>query len=132
MLEAWTVSPGPGQDVGGRSTTALARSSFVGSRARWTVPQATCALNPFIVFPPSIWTTAAPRPIGLGDDPHNHVRRREQTVERGDGKLRRAEKHDAKRTPGYHLPARVSFLILRTIRSRLMPRRRSTNSVPSR
>ncbi len=32
----------------------------------------------------------------------------------------------------YHLPARVSFRILRTIRSRLMPRRRSTNSVPSR
>ena len=32
----------------------------------------------------------------------------------------------------HHLPARVSFRILRTMRSRLMPRSRSTNSVPSR
>ena len=34
--------------------------------------------------------------------------------------------------PRYHFPARVSFRIFRTIRSRLMPRSRSTNSVPSR
>ena len=33
---------------------------------------------------------------------------------------------------GHHLPARVSFWIFRTIRSRLMPRRRSTKSAPSR
>ena len=33
---------------------------------------------------------------------------------------------------GYHLPARVIRRIFRTMRSRLMPRSRSTNSVPSR
>ena len=46
-----------------QSTTAFARSSFVGSSARWTVPQASWAFLPFIVFPPSICTTAALRPI---------------------------------------------------------------------
>ena len=46
-----------------QSTIAFARSSFVGRSARCTVRQANCALRPFIVFPPSICTTAAWRPI---------------------------------------------------------------------
>src|SRR4029079_17602293 len=54
----WCVSSLPAQ-----STTAFARSSFVGRSARCTARQANCALCPFIVLPPSIWTTAALRPI---------------------------------------------------------------------
>src|SRR5262245_21197813 len=54
----WWVNVAPAQ-----STTAFARSSFVGSSARCTVPHATCAFLPVMLRPPSIWTTAAPRPI---------------------------------------------------------------------
>ena len=75
---------------------------------------------------------AATRPIGLRDDAHHRMRRREERVERRHRECRRPEKHDAQGAAPYHLPARDSFLILRTIRSRLMPRRRSTKSVPSR
>ena len=52
------MSPAPAQ-----STIAFARSSFVGRSARCTAPQAAWAFRPFIVRPPSICTTAAPRPI---------------------------------------------------------------------
>ena len=89
---------------------------------------------------------AASRPVGLRDDADHGVRRRgEQRVQRRHGELRRAEEDDAKgrhgrhwgadvglRRGAHHLPARVSFWIFRTIRSRLMPRRRSTKSAPSR
>src|SRR5206468_555047 len=54
----WCVNAAPAQ-----STTAFARSSFVGRSARCTDAQASWAFTPFIVRPPSIWTTAAPRPI---------------------------------------------------------------------
>ncbi len=54
----WCVSSLPAQ-----STIAFARSSFVGRSARCTVRHANCAFRPFIVFPPSICTTAAWRPI---------------------------------------------------------------------
>src|SRR5207342_3466832 len=54
----WCVSTAPDQ-----STIAFARSSLVGSSARWTVPHANCAFVPLIVLPPSICTTAARRPI---------------------------------------------------------------------
>ena len=71
------------------------------------------------------------RTIRLRDDADDRVARREQRVERRDRERRRPEKHDAQSAGRYHLPARVNFLIFRTIRSRLMPRRRSTKSVPS-
>src|SRR5262245_22116350 len=54
----WCVIAAPAQ-----STTAFARSSFVGSSAKCTVPQANWAAVPLSVRPPSIWTTAARRPI---------------------------------------------------------------------
>ena len=74
---------------------------------------------------------AAARAIRLCHDADHGVWRcGEQRVERRHRELRRAEEHDSK--PVYHLPARESFRIFRTMRSRLMPRRRSTNSVPSR
>ena len=91
--------------------------------------------------------TAAARLVGLGHDTDHGVRGGgEQGVERRHGKLGRAENDDAQRRHRgrngaphlglrrgvHHLPARVSFWILRTIRSRLMPRSRSTNSAPSR
>ena len=57
---------------------------------------------------------AAARPIRLRDDADHRVPGREQRVERRDGELRRAEEHDPQRRSGvYHLPARVSFRILR-------------------
>ena len=46
----------------------------------------------------------------------------EQRIERRQGELRRPEEDDAQRRV-YHLPARVSLRILRTMTSRLMPRR---------
>ena len=46
-----------------QSTTALARSSPVDSRARCTAPHARDAALPFIVRPPRVWITAVPRPI---------------------------------------------------------------------
>ena len=76
---------------------------------------------------------AAPvRPIRLRHDTDDGMRRLQQGVERGNGKRRCAEKDDPDRTPFYHLPARDSLRIRRTITSRLMPRRRSTNNMPSR
>src|SRR5262249_9767512 len=54
----WCVKVAPAQ-----STTALARSSLVGSSARCTAPHAAWAFLPVIVRPASICTTAAPRPI---------------------------------------------------------------------
>jgi hypothetical protein len=75
---------------------------------------------------------AAARSIGLRDDADEAVARLEERVERGDRELRRAEEHDPEAGSLYHLPVRVSFRILRTMRSRLMPRSRSTKSIPSR
>ena len=72
---------------------------------------------------------AAPRPIGLRHDADHVMPGAEQRVERRHGKCWRAEKDNAQR---HHFPARVSFRILRTMRSRLMPRSRSTNNAPSR
>ena len=72
--------------------------------------------------------TAPARPVWLGDGDHDLVRRSENRPQCRDGKRRCSEKCDAH----YHLPARASFLILRTIMSRLMPRSRSTNRQPSR
>src|SRR6266516_4740654 len=76
--------------------------------------------------------TASSRAIGLGDDTDDPVARAEQRFERGDGEVRRAEKHDPKPAGVYHLPERVSLRIFRTMMSRFSPRKRSTNSVPSR
>ena len=77
--------------------------------------------------------SAATRTIGLGDDAHDVVLRVQERIERGHGELGRAEEDNAERVwRSYHLPARVSFLIFRTIRSRLMPRSLSTKRVPSR
>ena len=74
---------------------------------------------------------AAAGTIRLRDDADNLVRRRgQQRVERGHGEGRRAEEHDPQAI--YHLPARVSLWIFFTIMSRLMPRGRSTNKLPSR
>src|SRR5262249_11469441 len=75
---------------------------------------------------------AATRAIWLAHDADERVRRRQQGLERGYRKSRRAEEDNAKGLCGYHFPARASFLIFRTIRSRLMPRSRSTKRVPSR
>ena len=67
--------------------------------------------------------SAAARPIGLGNDArHRCERNRAGGCSVGTAKLRRPEEHH------YHLPARDSFLILRTIRSFCSPRRRSTKT----
>src|SRR5206468_8993068 len=66
-------------------------------------------------------------PIGLRDDADDAVARGEQRVERGDRELGGSKEDDPQTVARYHLPARVSFRILRTMRSRLMPRKRSTN-----
>jgi hypothetical protein len=75
---------------------------------------------------------ATSRAIGLGDDGDDQVPRGEERVEGRHGELGRAEKDDAQLAGHYHLPARASFLIFRTMRSRLIPRSRSTKSRPSR
>ena len=73
------------------------------------------------------------RPIGLGHDAHHNMPGRQQRGESGDGELGSAEEHDAKRHGGrHHFPARVILRIFLTMRSRLMPRTRSRNSMPSR
>ena len=76
--------------------------------------------------------TTAARAIGSRHDADDVMVRPQQRVERRHGEVRRAEEHEPQPVNRHHLPARVSFLILLTIRSRLMPRSRSTNSVPSR
>src|SRR5262249_16076961 len=75
---------------------------------------------------------SAARAIRLGNGSDDAVARSEQRVERRDGERGRPEEHDAQGAARYHFPVRVSFLIFRTMMSRLMPRSRSTNSVPSR
>ena len=76
-------------------------------------------------------TAAATCPVGLGQDEDGLMTGTEESVERCHRKLRRAEEHDTK-PARHHWPARVNFLIRRTMRSFLIPRSRSTNSVPSR
>ena len=65
-------------------------------------------------------------------DGHDLVARSQEGLEGRDRKRRSSKEDNAKRRAAYHLPARLSLRIFRTIRSRLMPRRRSTKSVPSR
>ena len=64
---------------------------------------------------------ASARPIRLRDDADDLVARGEQRVERGNGEVRRAEENDPQPGGRYHLPARVSLRIFRTMMSRLMP-----------
>ena len=71
-------------------------------------------------------------PIGSRDDADQSVGGAEEGGKRRHRKFRSAKEHDAKPRGRYHLPARLSFLIRRTIRSRLMPRSRSMKSCPSR
>ena len=76
---------------------------------------------------------AAARPIRLRDDADD--RWREASSASSVGTANSGVPKNTTRSGAaslYHLPARVSLRILRTIMSRLMPRRRSTNSVPSR
>ena len=76
---------------------------------------------------------AAPaRPIGLRHHADDAVRRGEQRVERRHRELRRAEEHDRERRARHHFRPSTASGSCATIRSRLMPRSRSTNSVPSR
>ena len=70
-----------------------------------------------------------PRPRGRSGwvtTPHDPMARVEQRRNVGTANCGVPKNDD------YHLPARVSFLILRTIRSFCRPRSRSMNSVPSR
>jgi hypothetical protein len=76
--------------------------------------------------------SAVSRSIRLRDYSDYRVPRLKQGLESWYGEMGRAEEHDAQRTGRYHLPERWSFLIRRTIRSRLIPRKRSTNNWPSR
>ena len=69
---------------------------------------------------------AAARTVRLGDNTGHGVTGIQQELQRGHREPRRPEEHD------HHLPVRDSFLIFLTMRSFCRPRRRSTNSVPSR
>ena len=80
--------------------------------------------------------TRWPRPFGrsgcdtTADDLRG--RRLEEGRQRRHRELRRAEVDDSQRRRRHHRPARFSLWIFRTIRSLLIPRSRSMNTVPSR
>ena len=76
---------------------------------------------------------ASLRPIRLRHDARpRRAGSASRRCERRHGERRRAEVDDAQAGERHHLPARFSFWILRTIMSRLIPRRRSMNTMPSR
>ena len=76
---------------------------------------------------------AAAGTVRLRDDARDVMARVEQRLERGHGEIGRAEEDQPQRPAGpYHFPVRLSLRIRRTIRSRWMPRRRSTKTRPSR
>ena len=72
------------------------------------------------------------RPIRLRHDQRHGVPGGEQSLERRHCERWRTEVGDAQRRRGHHFPVRLSFWILRTIMSRLIPRSRSMNTMPSR
>ena len=75
--------------------------------------------------------------IGLRHDARHGMPGAKQVFEGGDRESWRSEEGDPQSRPyvgvhAHHVPAFIIFRIFRTIRSRLIPRSRSTNNVPSR
>jgi hypothetical protein len=75
--------------------------------------------------------------IGLRHDAGHGMPGAKQVFEGGNRESWRSEEGDPQSRPcvgvhAHHVPAFISFRIFRTIRSRLIPRSRSTNNVPSR
>ena len=83
-------------------------------------------------------TLSAPaRTIGLRHDAGDGMGGAKQVCEGGNRESWRSEEGDTHGRPrfglrAHHVPALIIFRIFRTIRSRLIPRSRSTNNVPSR
>ena len=83
---------------------------------------------------PRLGSLAAPATtIGLRDNTHHLMPRVVERLECRNGEFWGAEEDDSKgRSVRHHFPARASLRIFLTIKSRLMPRTRSRNSLPSR
>lgn len=77
---------------------------------------------------------ASTRPVWLRYDAHDLMAGAQEGGQHRHREGRSPEERDAEAMVrhDYHWPARASFLIFRTMRSRLIPRNRSTKSRPSR